>query len=162
MRAPLDHSMKTLVLVNGVKFCLTEILLTKFNSSFNNFSSFVSFTIGLPGIPLTGPTPLTPARCLRSPYDCAEICGCQRPADDPPKGVKPIDTDTRTSKYPNSLWLIYVAGDRLGYGLGFRSHPCSSHLGFESKSDSVQYENFRILRCNHRVWSPNLSLNPAV
>ena len=61
-------------------------------------SYFVPFTIGLPGIPLTGPTPLTPARCLRSPYDCAEICGCQRPADDPPKGVKPIDTGTRTSK----------------------------------------------------------------
>ena len=65
------------------------------------------------------------------------------------------------------LWLIYIAGGELGYGLGFRSHSCSWQLGLESESDSMQSNNFCIVQCSHWVWSPNLmslipSLNPAV
>ena len=55
---------------------------------------------------------------------------------------------TRTDSPPRMLlvhtvvdfilqWLIYIAGDGLGYGLGFRSHSCSWQLGLESESDSV-------------------------
>ena len=49
----------------------------------------------------------------------------------------------------STLWLIYIVGDGLRYGLGFRSHSCSWQLGLESESDTVQCGNFYIGQYSH-------------
>ena len=60
-----------------------------------------------------------------------------------------------------TVQLIYIAGDGLGYGFVLGSYSCSWQLGLESKSDSVQCENFCTAQCSHLVWSLNPSPNPA-
>ena len=62
---------------------------------------------------------------------------------------------SRTVSVNTPLWLFYIAGNGLGYGLRFQSHSCSWQIRLESESDSMQCENVCIVQCSHWVWSLN-------
>ena len=47
------------------------------------------------------------------------------------------------------LWLIYIAGDELGYGLGLEFLSCTEIESMDPNQESVQCEMFCIVQCSH-------------
>ena len=90
----------------------------------------ITTTTWTPCITTTGNTRVTRAR--------RRLCASPRAAATRRSSAR--TRSTTSSKY-NCVyhcifWLIYIAGDGVGYRLGFRSHSCSSwQLGLESEYD---------------------------